>query len=63
MTINGMSREPEPSKPTVSPNWTGQNFRAKFSGGALFGILLLALIAWIGFLSLMAWEAISSLFG
>jgi hypothetical protein len=58
-----MSREPEKSKPTISPNQPGQNFSGRFFGGAFFGVLLFVLIAWVCFLSLVAWQAVSSLFG
>jgi hypothetical protein len=60
---SSMSREPKPSKPIISPNKAGRNFRARFSGGALFSVLLLVLIGWVSFLGVMVWLAVSSLFG
>lgn len=63
MTLSIMPGEPEKAKPTTSTKQTGQNFLDRFFGGALFGILLFALIGWVCFLSLVAWHAVSSLFG
>jgi hypothetical protein len=40
------------------PKFSGQVFR-----GTLFGVLLLVLIGWLCFPGVMAWRAVSSLFG
>jgi hypothetical protein len=41
----------------------GASFQARFFGGALFSILLLVLISWVGLLGLVIWRVFSSLFG
>jgi hypothetical protein len=63
MMTSDISLETRPSKPAISPSETGHGFQARFLGGALFVLLLLVLVSWVGFLGLMIWRVVSSLFG
>jgi hypothetical protein len=50
------------SRPATSPSKAGRGFGARLLGAALFVVLLVVLLGWVGFLGLLIWRAVASLF-
>lgn len=60
---NGRSLDSRRSKPATPPSRAGGDFRVRLLGGALFFVLFVVLVGWVGFLGLLIWRTVSSLFG